>query len=172
MRRLSSSRCLRSLRFAPPFSSNNGGKLLIMFCSVSVKHLSDQTSLKSSSLMLARNASSGEICFRRDWGESGLAEGKSGSALSSDVSCDGVACGSGACSTATSGCAAAGIEITGAGLSTVPLVLLLSARLDCGSLVAQLAVDGKAGRSGAGLGACWSVLPCRIIVGAADATGC
>ena len=73
---------------------------------------------------------------------------------------------------ASSGCDGAGVALMGTGLSTVPLVDLRSVRVGCtwGALDAQLAVDGKAGRSALGL--CdWS-LSCRAIGWLAEAIGC
>lgn len=128
------------------------------------KQEGDQSNFKSSTLKLLTSAMNGDIGVFRD--RAGAFCVVTCTAGSSDWT-GWAASGTGACSA----CVCAGVAETGAGLSMVVLVDRLSALLACGGFEAQLAVEGRAGRLGAGLLAL-SPLPCRAIACEADAIGC
>lgn len=112
--------------------------------SAAERHEGDQNSLKSSILKFFTTDIRGPNCDLR-----GLSVGGTKASVGAGVS---VCAGTGSSDAITlSAGTSAGVEMTGAGLSMVVLVERLSARLCCGGLDAQLAVDGNAGRSSAGL---------------------
>lgn len=108
----------------------------------------DVEMFRSSGLKFLTRATSGEISRRRGAGccFDTVLDAGSDAALSSSGIED-------SCRGEWSDCEGSGVALTGTGLSMVTLVDLLSGRFDeaCGTLDAQLAVDGRAGRSAGGL---------------------